>query len=108
MFNYAEMLMAEEDDKVCELIFKQQDNLILKINVRFPRIIIKKYRTLQGKVVWLWILPFVIEWLIVCTLGVNSWLGKSKYPDCCLLRSEMPVRLVSIIFPILLALFLLA
>ncbi|EOM2366661.1 TPA: hypothetical protein ACHKIC_005481, partial [Escherichia coli] len=24
------------------------------------------------KVVWLWILPFVIEWLIVCTLGVNS------------------------------------
>ncbi|EOO0673812.1 hypothetical protein BOS78_RS27370, partial [Escherichia coli] len=26
----------------------------------------------QGKVVWLWILPFVIEWLIVCTLGVNS------------------------------------
>ncbi|EOQ6775853.1 TPA: hypothetical protein ACHKK6_005382, partial [Escherichia coli] len=20
----------------------------------------------------LWILPFVIEWLIVCTLGVNS------------------------------------
>ncbi|EEV2898137.1 hypothetical protein DYL40_005599, partial [Escherichia coli] len=59
-------------DKVCELIFKQQDNLILKINVRFPRIIIKKYRTLQGKVVWLWILPFVIEWLIVCTLGVNS------------------------------------
>ncbi|ENZ9585114.1 TPA: hypothetical protein ACWQY2_005191, partial [Escherichia coli] len=23
-------------------------------------------------VVWLWILPFVIEWLIVCTLGVNS------------------------------------
>ncbi|EOK5640187.1 hypothetical protein H8Q61_RS23345, partial [Escherichia coli] len=21
---------------------------------------------------WLWILPFVIEWLIVCTLGVNS------------------------------------
>ncbi|EOL8904990.1 TPA: hypothetical protein ACHKMZ_004995, partial [Escherichia coli] len=22
--------------------------------------------------VWLWILPFVIEWLIVCTLGVNS------------------------------------
>ncbi|ENZ9570144.1 hypothetical protein ACSTV1_005448, partial [Escherichia coli] len=40
--------------------------------VRFPRIIIKKYRTLQGKVVWLWILPFVIEWLIVCTLGVNS------------------------------------
>ncbi|EON7232287.1 hypothetical protein DXV42_RS25245, partial [Escherichia coli] len=25
-----------------------------------------------GKVVWLWILPFVIEWLIVCTLGVNS------------------------------------
>ncbi|EES4640075.1 hypothetical protein FP781_005449, partial [Escherichia coli] len=54
------------------LIFKQQDNLILKINVRFPRIIIKKYRTLQGKVVWLWILPFVIEWLVVCTLGVNS------------------------------------
>ncbi|EEX5118008.1 hypothetical protein D0552_004594, partial [Escherichia coli] len=51
---------------------KQQDNLILKISVRFPRIIIKKYRTLQGKVVWLWILPFVIEWLIVCTLGVNS------------------------------------
>ncbi|EOS5203821.1 hypothetical protein GQZ08_RS28755, partial [Escherichia coli] len=30
------------------------------------------YRTLQGKVVWLWILPFVIEWLIVCTFGVNS------------------------------------
>ncbi|EOK3683559.1 hypothetical protein ACNEVU_004911 [Escherichia coli] len=55
MFKYAEMLMAEEDDKVCELIFKQQDNLILKINDRFPRIIIKKYRTLQGKVVWLWI-----------------------------------------------------
>ncbi|HGY7212878.1 TPA: hypothetical protein ACNTFT_005260, partial [Escherichia coli] len=27
---------------------------------------------LQGKVVWLWILPFVIEWLIVCALGVNS------------------------------------
>ena len=26
MFKYAEMLMAEEDDKVCELIFKQQDN----------------------------------------------------------------------------------
>ncbi|HFO6307266.1 TPA: hypothetical protein ACHK18_005220, partial [Escherichia coli] len=26
----------------------------------------------QGKVVWLWILPFVIEWLVVCTLGVNS------------------------------------
>ncbi|HFP0459246.1 TPA: hypothetical protein ACHK85_004951, partial [Escherichia coli] len=25
-----------------------------------------------GKVVWLWILPFVIEWLVVCTLGVNS------------------------------------
>ncbi|HFO4419589.1 TPA: hypothetical protein ACHJZ0_005393, partial [Escherichia coli] len=24
------------------------------------------------KVVWLWILPFVIEWLVVCTLGVNS------------------------------------
>ena len=23
MFKYAEMLMAEEDDKVCELIFKQ-------------------------------------------------------------------------------------
>ncbi|HFO5078267.1 TPA: hypothetical protein ACHJ3O_005467, partial [Escherichia coli] len=23
-------------------------------------------------VVWLWILPFVIEWLIVCALGVNS------------------------------------
>ena len=43
MFKYAEMLMAEEDDKVCELIFKQQDNLILKINDRFPRIIIKKY-----------------------------------------------------------------
>ncbi|WP_141021753.1 hypothetical protein, partial [Shigella flexneri] len=43
-----------------------------QINDRFPRIIIKKYRTLQGKVVWLWILPFVIEWLIVCTLGVNS------------------------------------
>ncbi|HFO5042191.1 TPA: hypothetical protein ACHLBL_005756, partial [Escherichia coli] len=21
---------------------------------------------------WLWILPFVIEWLIVCALGVNS------------------------------------
>ncbi|MDA6274940.1 hypothetical protein OSK12_26265, partial [Escherichia coli] len=32
----------------------------------------KKYRTLQGKVVWLWILLFVIEWLIVCALGVNS------------------------------------
>ncbi|EPN7991720.1 hypothetical protein ACT3FT_004543, partial [Escherichia coli] len=25
-----------------------------------------------GKVVWLWILPFVIEWLSVCTLGANS------------------------------------
>lgn len=37
MFKYAEMLMAEEDDKVCELIFKQQDNLILKINDRFPQ-----------------------------------------------------------------------
>lgn len=47
MFKYAEMLMAEEDNKACELIFKQQDNLILKINDRFPRIIIKKYRTLQ-------------------------------------------------------------
>ncbi|RCP92344.1 hypothetical protein APT25_17170 [Escherichia coli] len=72
MFKCAEMLMVEEDDKVCELIFKQQDNLILKINHRFPRIIIKKYRTLQGKVVWLWILPFVIEWLSVRTLGANS------------------------------------
>lgn len=61
MFKYAKMLMAEEDDKVCELIFKQQDNLILKINDIFPRIIIKKYRILQGKVVWLWILSFVIE-----------------------------------------------
>mgnify|MGYP000843633522 CR=1 FL=1 len=108
MFKYAEMLMAEEDDKVCELIFKQQDNLILKINVRFPRIIIKKYRTLQGKVVWLWILLFVIKWLILCALGVNSWRGKSKYTDYYLLRDEIPVRLVSIIFPILLALFLLA
>ncbi|MDY8496386.1 hypothetical protein UXH66_11725 [Escherichia coli] len=46
--------------------------MILKINDRFPRIIIKKYRTLQGKVVWLWILPFVIEWLSVRTLGANS------------------------------------
>lgn len=64
MFKCAEMLMVEEDDKVCELI--------LKINDRFPRIIIKKYRTLQGKVVWLWILPFVIEWLSVRTLGANS------------------------------------
>lgn len=108
MFKYAEMLMAEEDDKVCELIFKQQDNLILKINDRFPRIIIKKYRTLQGKVVWLWILLFVIKWLILCTLGVNSWRGKSKYTDYYLLRDEIPVRLVSIIFPTLLALFLLA
>ncbi|HGX0554360.1 TPA: hypothetical protein ACNRZS_002069 [Escherichia coli] len=72
MFKCAEMLMVEEDDKVCELIFKQQDNLILKINDRFPRIIIKKYRTLQGKVVWLWMLPFVIEWLSVRTLGANS------------------------------------
>lgn len=108
MFKYAEMLMAEEDDKVCELIFKQQDNLILKINDRFPRIIIKKYRTLQGKVVWLWILPFVIKWLILCALGVNNWRGKSKYPDYYLLRDEIPVRLVSIIFPTLLALFLLA
>lgn len=114
MFKYAEMLMAEEDNKVCELIFKQQDNLILKINNRFPRIIIKKYRTLQGKVVWLWLwlwlwlLPFVIEWLILCALGVNSWRGKSKYLDYYLLRDEMPVRLVSIIFPTLLALFLLA
>ena len=72
MFKCAEMLMVEEDDKVCELIFKQQDNLILKINDKFPRIIIKKYRTLQGKVVWLWILPFVIEWLRVSTLGANS------------------------------------
>ncbi|EIA9436606.1 hypothetical protein K7191_003816, partial [Escherichia coli] len=89
-------------------IFKQQDNLILKINDRFPRIIIKKYRTLQGKVVWLWILPFVIGWLIVCALCVNSWRGKSKYSDYYLLRSEMPVRLVSIIFPTLLALFLLS
>ncbi|EHW4519773.1 hypothetical protein K2994_004189, partial [Shigella flexneri] len=70
--------------------------------------IIKKYRTLQGKVVWLWILPFVIEWLILCALGVNSWRGKSKYLDYYLLRDEMPVRLVSIIFPTLLALFLLA
>ncbi|EFN8327467.1 hypothetical protein ACLKAH_005196 [Escherichia coli] len=61
MFKYAEMLMVVEDDKVCELIFKQQDDLILIINDRFPRIIIKKYRTLQGKVVWLWILPFVIK-----------------------------------------------
>ncbi|MBA0932413.1 hypothetical protein H0O51_01995 [Escherichia coli] len=108
MFKYAEMLMAEEDDKVCELIFKQQDNLILKINDRFPRIIIKKYRTLQGKVVWLWILSFVIKWLILRVLGVNSWRGKSKYPDYYLLRDEIPVRLVSIIFPTLLALFLLA
>ena len=108
MFKYAEMLMAEEDDKVCELILKQQDNLILKIYDRFPRIIIKKYRTLQGKVVWLWILPFVIGWLIVRALGVNSWQGKSKYSDYYLLRSEMPVRLVSIIFPTLLALFLLS
>lgn len=108
MFKYAEMLMAEEDDKVCELIFKQQDNLILKINDRFPRIIIKKYRTLQGKVVWLWILPFVIKWLILYALGVNSWQGKSKCPDYYLLRDEIPVRLVSIIFPTLLALFLLA
>ncbi|EHN0983508.1 hypothetical protein AB2M86_004523 [Escherichia coli] len=108
MFKYAEMLMAEEDEKVCELIFKQQDNLILKINDRFPRIIIKKYRTLQGKVVWLWILPFVIVRLIVCALGVNAWRGKSKYPDYYLLRGEMPVRLVSIIFPTLLALFLLS
>ncbi|EEW2663027.1 hypothetical protein GXD36_17405 [Escherichia coli] len=72
MFKCAEMLMVEEDDKVCELIFKQQDNFILKINDRFPRIIIKKYRTLQGKVVWLWILPFVIKWLSVRTLGANS------------------------------------
>ncbi|EEW8596047.1 hypothetical protein D5R50_21900 [Escherichia coli] len=104
MFKYAEMLMA----KVCELIFKQQDNLILKINDRFPRIIIKKYRTLQGKVVWLWILPFVIKWLTLCALCANSWRGKSKYPDYYLLRDEMPVRLVSIIFPTLLALFLLA
>lgn len=108
MFKYAEMLMAEEDDKVCELIFKQQDNLILKINDRFPRIIIKKYRTLQGKVVWLWIWPFVIKWLILCALCVNSWRGKSKYLDYYLLRDEIPVRLVSIIFPTLLALFLLA
>ena len=37
MFKYAEMLMAEEDDKVCELILKQQDNLILKINDRFHK-----------------------------------------------------------------------
>ncbi|MBA1012479.1 hypothetical protein H0O50_25535 [Escherichia coli] len=108
MFKYAEMLMAEEDDKVCELIFKQQDNLILKINDRFPRIIIKKYRTLQGKVVWLWIWSFVIKWLILCALCVNSWRGKSKYHDYYLLRDEIPVRLVSIIFPTLLALFLLA
>ena len=108
MFKYAEMLMAEEDDKVCELIFKQQDNLILKINDRFPRIIIKKYRTLQGKVVWLWILLFVIKWLILCALGVNNWRGKSKHLDYYLLRDEIPVRLVSIIFPTLLALFLLA
>ena len=86
MFKYAEMLMAEEDDKVCELIFKQQDNLILKINDRFPRIIIKKYRTLQGKVVWLWILPFVIKWLILRALCVNGWRGKSKYPDYYLLE----------------------
>ena len=73
MFKYAEMLMAEEDDKVCELIFKQQDNLILKINDRFPRIIIKKYRTLQGKVVWLWILSFVIKWLILRALAFTSF-----------------------------------
>ena len=72
MFKCAEMLMVEEDDKVCELIFKQQDNLILKTNDRFPSTIIQKYRTLQGKVVWLWILPFVIEWLSVRTLGANS------------------------------------
>ncbi|HFO5873919.1 TPA: hypothetical protein IEL20_RS21900, partial [Escherichia coli] len=26
-----------------------------------------------GKVVWLWILPFVIARLIVCALGVNAW-----------------------------------
>lgn len=108
MFKYAEMLMVVEDDKVCELIFKQQDDLILIINDRFPRIIIKKYRTLQGKVVWLWILPFVIKQLIVCALCVNRWLGKSKYHDYYLLRAELPVRLVSIIFPTLLALFLLA
>ncbi|NZC93025.1 hypothetical protein H0O78_24935 [Escherichia coli] len=108
MFKYAEMLMVEEDDKVCELILKQQDNLILKINDRFPRIIIKKYRTLQGKVVWLWIWSFVIKWLSVRTLCVNSWRGKSKYHDYYLLRDEIPVRLVSIIFPTLLALFLLA
>lgn len=36
MFKCAEMLMVEEDDKVCELIFKQQDNLILKIMIDFP------------------------------------------------------------------------
>ncbi len=108
MFKYAEMLMVVEDDKVCELIFKQQDDLILIINDRFPRIIIKKYRTLQGKVVWLWILPFVIKQLIVCALCVNRWFGKSKYHDYYLLMAELPVRLVSIIFPTLLALFLLA
>ena len=38
MFKYAEMLMAEEDDKVCELIFKQQDNLILKINAEHYKV----------------------------------------------------------------------
>ena len=73
MFKCAEMLpRATRTVTRNELIFKQQDNLILKINHRFPRIIIKKYRTLQGKVVWLWILPFVIEWLSVRTLGANS------------------------------------
>lgn len=58
MFEYAEMLMREENEKVCERIFKQQELLISKIDDRISEKIVQKHRTLQGESVWPWMLPF--------------------------------------------------
>lgn len=54
----AEMLMQEDDFKICESILRQQKLLWERIDETLSEEIVQKCRNINGEYVWPWILPF--------------------------------------------------
>ncbi|EFA6850633.1 tetratricopeptide repeat protein [Escherichia coli] len=54
----AEMLMQEDDFKICESILRQQKLLRERIDETLSEEIVQKCRNINGEYVWPWILPF--------------------------------------------------
>lgn len=58
MIRCAEMLMQEEDYRLCEKIFRQQEQLRERIDDQLSEKIVQKYRNMKGEEIWPWMLPF--------------------------------------------------